>query len=179
MVLSFASPTFKCLQKANLWNIGTRKLSHFPPPWFRLNASKLLASKLFVLFYKVAHKLEAVCDTRVFAANGYMDLCARRTLGWTRYIYVHSRLNLLGNILSFLMLRCPSITLICKWRYCLLCVHTRARGCKALMDSKWQRGRRRGWLAGLPDIAYISSFLFHRRVLSSSLFWTLDNLNIY
>ena len=84
------------------------------PPWFRLNASKLLASKLFVLFYKVAHKLEAVCDTRVFAANGYMDLCARRTLGWTRYIYVHSRLNLLGNILSFLMLRCPSITLICK-----------------------------------------------------------------
>ena len=30
MVLSFASPTFKCLQKANLWNIGTRKLSHFP-----------------------------------------------------------------------------------------------------------------------------------------------------
>ena len=58
------------------------------PPWFRLNASKLLASKLFVLFYKVAHKLEAVCDTRVFAANGYMDLCARRTLGWTRYIYI-------------------------------------------------------------------------------------------
>ena len=80
------------------WNSKVISLPHHGFAWMRANC---WLQNCLSYFTKLLINERLFVTLQSLSPMAVLDLCARRTLGWTRYIYVHSRLNLLGNILSF------------------------------------------------------------------------------